>query len=275
MTHQHIIAFVLSVAWIAPIRAQPLKQLDQSRYYLKGKIVHYLADGKTPLAAADAATFVPHIRCPHPYRYGIDLAADKNAFYLHGKRILFGRASKSKLVACFSNGDCMHLVLHGDTLYRINENAKRVQRVATVGKGIAPVATGDDAIAPGYFRDGKRVYFYDIHNNKLQALDDVSRAHFQGHVARYSFSLYWGQDGRLVYVGHQRIRGADAKSFEYLGWVYAKDSSRVYQLRADTEPGWFAIAGADPKSFHPVKGRGIDACDNKRCYSRGKPARGR
>ena len=160
-------------------------------------------------------------------------------------------------------------------VYRINQNEKSVQRVATVDKGLDPIATGSDTIAPGYFRDSKRVYFYDIHNHRLRALDNVSRSHFEAHAASYSFALHWGQDGRRVYVGHQRIRSAEAKSFQYLGWVYAKDKSRVYRLSSSTEPGWLAIPGADPKSFHPVKGRGIDACDDKRCYSRGKPARGR
>lgn len=270
MTRYLMITVLLFLAWIAPAHAQPVEQLGQSRYYLKGKTVYYLEDGKTPLAAADAATFVPHIRCPHPYRYGIALAADKNAFYLHEGRIPFRGASKSKLIACFSHGDCMHLVLHRDTLYRINQNEKSVQRVATVGKGLAPIATGDDAIAPGYLRDGKRVYFYDIHKNKLRALDQVSRPHFEAHAARYSFTLHWGRDGRRVYVGHQRIRGADARSFQYLGWVYAKDKARVYRLSSENEPAWFAIPDADPKSFRPVKGRGIDACDDKRCYSLGK-----
>ena len=45
------------------------------------------------------------------------------------------------------------------------------------------------------------------------------------------------------------------------------DKQRVYVI-SNTE--WSVIPDADPKSFQGVKGRGIDACDNKHDYRMGR-----
>ena len=264
-----LFAASLSSAEDSAAAADKSVQFEGSFYRKLGKQIYFGEAVESGRLKADPDTFLVHGKKEFDFQYLTPMGADKDAFFLATKRIPFPNAYKVKILAPNNNGDCMYLVVHANRLLRINKNQRSVEPVN--GKAdiatLSPVATNSRYLAPLYFRDKRAVYFYDLHKNTLKTLPKAEPKTFEGRAVKYGFNLYWGMDKHHAYAGYKLIDKAHRPTFEYVGWIYAKDKQRVYAI-SNTE--WTVIPDADPKSFQMVKGRGIDACDNKNDYRMGR-----
>jgi len=199
--------------------------------------------------------------------YADRLAYDKYAFNLSSKRIKFKNANKTKIVASYSNGNCMFLFIHKKQLFGINENKKSVVLIKKeVIDTLKAIPTRDDTLAPHYFKDDKGVYFFDMHAMKLR-LTKADVKTFKMCPVKRRGGVFCGKDKKHAYSGDKIIKEADPKSFSYIGWIYARDKTHVFVLeRRD----YFLIKKADVKTFHIALGKGIDASDENHGYSCGK-----
>jgi hypothetical protein len=262
---------VFAAAWArdVPPPVEKGHRYAGSFYRLFEKKIYFGKPCKEGLLDADPVTFVVHGEKDFDFQYLTPMGADKNAFFLATKRIPFPDAHKAEVIAPNNNGDCMYLIVHDGRLFRINKNDKKVEPV--IGQihleSLVAIPTNNRYVAPLYFKDQNAVYFYDLRGNKLHPLPGANPKTFEGRAVQYGFDLFWGMDAKNVYAGYKRIDKAHRPTFEYVGWVYAKDKNHVYVI-SNTE--WSLIPGADPASFSTVKGRGIDARDDKHGYSMGK-----
>lgn len=122
---------------------------------------------------------------------------------------------------------------------------------------------------PSYYaKDRQRVYFFDVQSDEHFEL--VKGAHaksFRVMGCRESWG-YWGKDRRRVFEKRRWLRFVDAGSFSFIGLHYAKDKRHVYR-----RAGWKVIKGADPRTFHSTRGRGVDAVDRRYQYNGGRRLR--
>lgn len=251
------------------VDSENIRQFPDSKYYLHdGETIYYGKNKYALLKEADIKTFFAYKESEMNYQYMVPLAADKNAFYLYDKQILYKAADKTRILAPYNSGHCAYLFTDSGRIFKINNNKKAIEPVeADIDvKNLEIVLTNDKHISPHYFKDKAGVYFYDLDNNKFIRLSGADPKTFEAHAIYYSPALFWAKDNQRIYVYHKLIDKADYKSFTYIGWIYAKDKNHVFVLYSD----WYIIPAADPQTFDIVKGRGIDAVDKNHSYFGGK-----
>ncbi|MCX7821174.1 MAG: DKNYY domain-containing protein [Brevinematales bacterium] len=255
------------ILFLVMIKYTILSASELVHYKRIGDKIYYFEN--EPLQDVDVQTF-RELKNPTDVKYFSVAAADKNAFYLYEKRVLFANAHKVREIAAFNNGFCLYIFEYENKIYKMDSDpAIEVIKIpfGMNAKKLFCYPAKSMYLSPAYFSDGKNVYYFDIRELKFIPLKGIQAKKFKAYDLDFAGENYWGTDGRFVYFHDKMVEGADPESFEYLGLGYGKDKNKVYYFR---DSGFFVIKEADPKTFQLVRGRKVDAIDKNYIYYCGK-----
>lgn len=249
---------------------------DEKLYFIEnGKVYHHFgSENGEPLENADANSFKVFDLTEFKYNYSIRLAGDKNGFYLARDFVPYKDAHKVKVLAPYNHGDCTHLFVHENKLYKINQNEKKTEEITGNFKvpELKYYPSSHQNGSPKYFKDSKAVYFYRIYENRMAELKNAELKSFAAYNSSDHFNAYWAKDDKTVFFEEKVIQKADPVSFKYMGSGYALDKRAIYFL---SNAGYFEIPNSDPATFSEVdsEDNSFDAMDKNHRYLNGRVVR--